>query len=112
MLYIRYIIFKFVREKNILLFKIVHLTYYAIKRRKRMLTFQFDPLPKQLHSSTTGQSFFGKNTGNNEKCCTVSRTNITFQERYKKLCSIPGLTVPKILSSRSACHGGEPTVIV
>lgn len=26
-----------------------------------------------------------KNTGNNEKCCTVSRTNITFQEKKKRV---------------------------
>lgn len=53
----------YIRRKDILLFKIVHLTYYTIKRkekRKRILTFQIDPLSKQLHSSTTQQSFFGQ----------------------------------------------------
>lgn len=105
-----------IRRKDILLFKIVHLTYYAIKRKEKRKRKR--PPSKSIHYLNNSavqrpnRVSLGKNTGNNEKWCTVSRTNITFQERYKKLCSIPGLTVPKILSSRSASHGGEPAVIV
>lgn len=107
-----------IRRKDILLFKIVHLTYYAIKRGKKKEKEKESSSSKSIHYLNNSavqrpnRVSLGKNTGNNEKWCTVSRTNITFQERYKKLCSIPGLTVPKILSSRSASHGGEPAVIV
>lgn len=56
----------YIRRKDILLFKIVHLTYYTIKRkekRKRILTFQIDPLSKQLHSSTTQQFLWARTPG-------------------------------------------------
>lgn len=56
-----------IRRKDILLFKIVHLTYYAIKRGKKKEkekeSFQIDPLPKQLHSSTTQQFLWARTPG-------------------------------------------------